>query len=384
MEPDAGQPAEPAMTKPMLFSLLAFLPLLATAQPRDFPSEKGVLRVHTVAQGLEHPWAIAFLSDGRLLVTERSGRMRIVAADGGLSPPLTGVPAVRAQGQGGLMDVALSPAFADDRLVYFSYSEPGEGNTQGTALARARLADQGLEDVEVIFRQVPKLRGHHHFGSRIVFADDGTLFLVLGDRGERDRSQQLNSHVGTVVRILPDGGVPADNPFVGRAGALPEIWSYGHRNQQGAALNPWTRALWSHEHGPRGGDEINIPEAGKNYGWPVITYGREYHGPRIGPTHKEGMEQPIHQWTPSIAPSGMAFHDHEGNPAWRGNLFVGALAGQHVARLELDGSRVVHEERMLGELGERIRDVRIGPEGDLYLATDSPRGRVLRVELLTF
>jgi glucose/arabinose dehydrogenase len=368
----------------LLLVALVALPACLLAQPRDIPSEKGVLRVHTVAQGLEHPWAIAFLPDGRLLVTERPGRMRLVASDGSLSPPLTGVPEVRAQGQGGLMDVALSSAFADDRLVYFSYSEPGEGNTQGTALARARLADQGLEDVEVIFRQVPKLRGHHHFGSRIVFADDGTLFLALGDRGERDRSQQLDSHVGTVVRILPDGGVPADNPFVGRAGALPEIWSYGHRNQQGAVLNPWTRALWTHEHGPRGGDEINIPEAGKNYGWPVITYGREYHGPRIGTTQREGMEQPIHQWTPSIAPSGMAFHDHEGNPAWRGNLFVGALAGQHVARLELDGSRVVHEERMLGELGERIRDVRIGPEGDLYLATDSPRGRVLRVELVPF
>jgi aldose sugar dehydrogenase len=370
--------------KHLLPVLLTAVPLLACAQPRDMPSEKGVLRVHTVAEGLEHPWGLAFLPDGRLLVTERPGRMRIIASDGTLSEPLSGVPAVRAQGQGGLLDVALSPDFAEDATVYWSYSEPGAGGTQGTALARGRLREGALEGVEVIFRQVPKLRGHHHFGSRIVFADDGSLFLALGDRGDRQRSQQLDSHVGTLVRIHRDGSVPADNPFSGRAGALPEIWSYGHRNQQGAALHPLTRQLWTHEHGPRGGDEINVPEAGKNYGWPVITYGREYHGPRIGPTHQDGMEQPIHQWTPSIAPSGMAFYTHERYPAWQGNLFVGALAFQLVARLELDGERVVHEERLLNDLGERIRDVRVGPDGFLYLLTDSARGRVLRVELLAF
>jgi aldose sugar dehydrogenase len=372
------------MMKRIVAMLLVAAPLLACAQPRDLPSEKGVLRVHTVAEGLEHPWGLAFLPDGRMLVSERPGRLRLVTAGGALSAPLEGVPPVRAQGQGGLLDVALSPDFAEDRLVYFSYSEPGERNTSGTALARGRLADASIEAVEVIFRQVPKLTRQQHYGSRIVFADDGTVFLALGDRNERDLAQRLDSHVGTVVRIHRDGRVPDDNPFVGRDGALPEIWSYGHRNQQGAALHPTTRVLWTHEHGPRGGDELNIPQAGKNYGWPVITYGREYHGPRIGPTHQEGMEQPIHQWTPSIAPSGMAFYTHQRHPAWQGNLFVGALAFQLVARLELDGDRVVREERILNELGERIRDVRVGPDGDLYLLTDSPRGRVLRVELVAF
>lgn len=364
--------------------MLAAVPLLACAQPRDMQSEKGVLRVHTVAEGLEHPWALAFLPEGRMLVTERPGRMRIIAADGVLSAPLSGVPAVRAQGQGGLMDVAVSPQFDEDGLIYWSYSEPGDGGTQGTALARGRLVEAGIEDVEVIFRQTPKLSRHHHFGSRIVFADDGTVFLSLGDRGDRNLAQNLDSHVGTVVRIGRDGSVPADNPFVGRADALPEIWSYGHRNQQGAALHPQTRVLWTHEHGPRGGDELNVPEAGRNYGWPVITFGREYHGPSIGPSAKEGLEQPIHQWTPSIAPSGMAFYSHARYPAWQGNLFVGALAFQLVARLELDGTRVVHEERILNELGERIRDVRVGPDGFLYLVTDNARGRVLRVELVAF
>ncbi|HRQ66697.1 MAG TPA: PQQ-dependent sugar dehydrogenase, partial [Xanthomonadaceae bacterium] len=259
------------MTARILSGLLLALPLLACAQSRDYPSERGDLRVHVVAQGLEHPWSLAFLPEGRMLVTERPGRMRVIAADGTLSEPLDGLPAVRAQGQGGLLDVALSPEFAEDRLIYWSYSEPGERSTQGTSLARGRLADGALEGVEVIFRQIPKLPRQQHFGSRIVFADDGTLFLALGDRNERDLAQRLDSHVGTVVRIHRDGRVPDDNPFVGRDDALPEIWSYGHRNQQGAALHPQTRQLWTHEHGPRGGDELNIPEAGKNYGWPVIT-----------------------------------------------------------------------------------------------------------------
>jgi len=353
----------------------------SAAQDRVIETERGPLRITTVAQGLEHPWGLAFLPDGRMLVTERPGRLRIVTPDGTLSAPLAGVPAVRAVGQGGLLGVALDPDFAGNQLVYLSYAEPGEGDQSGTAVARGRLTDAGLEQVEVLFRQVPKVDSRHHYGSRLVFDRSGRLFITLGDRGnQREAVQDLSKSIGKVVRIERDGSVPADNPFVGREGALPEVFSFGHRNIQGAALHPVTGELWTHEHGPRGGDEVNITRAGLNYGWPVITYGREYHGPSIGEgTEKAGMEQPLHYWVPSIAPSGMAFYTAEAIPAWRGNLLVGALAAQQVARLELSAdNKVVHEERI--PIGERVRDVVQGPDGAVYLLTDTGNAsRILRL-----
>ena len=353
------------------------------AGAQTYPSSAGPLNVETIARGLDHPWSIAFLPDARMLVTERPGRLRIVARDGKLSPPVAGVPAVRASDQGGLHDVALDRAFATNRTIYFCFAEPAEGGGR-TALARARLTDgeaPKLDDVKVIFRQEGPLSSGNHYGCRIVQARDGNLFLTLGDHFTyRDQAQNLANHLGKIVRVTPDGGVPPDNPFVGRNDAKPEIWSYGHRNSQGAALHPQTGKLWEHEHGPRGGDEINIPLAGKNYGWPVIGYGIDYDGTRIHEsTAKPGMEQPIRYWVPSIAPSGMAFYGGDLFPAWNGNLFVGALAGQMLVRLELDGETVTKEERLLTGLRERIRDVRAGPDGALWLATDSGNGRILRV-----
>jgi glucose/arabinose dehydrogenase len=346
-------------------------------------SAKANFRVETVASGLVNPWALAFLPEGRLLVTERPGRMRIVERDGKLSEPLEGVPPVAAVGQGGLMDVVLAPDFAETRMIYFTFTEP-HGPLNGTSVARARLVEEGgkarLADVTVIFRQEPAIGGGFHFGSRIAIARDGMLFVTLGERYQRDRAQDLSAHLGKVVRIRPDGTVPPDNPFVGRDGARPEIWSYGHRNPQAAAIHPATGKLWIVEHGPRGGDEVNIPEAGKNYGWPVIGYGVDYSGAKIHiGTHKEGMEQPVHYWTPSIAPSGMAFYTGNAFPGWRGSLFVGALAGQHLNRLELDGEKITGEERLLANLGARIRDVRMAADGTLYLLTDARDGKVLRL-----
>jgi glucose/arabinose dehydrogenase len=352
--------------------------VLATAD-----SEQGKLRLVQVAAGLEHPWGLAFLPDGRMLVTERPGRLRIVGPDGAVGPALAGVPKVEAVNQGGLLDVALDPGFARNGLVYLSYTEPRGEGVNGTTVARGRLDGTALVDVQVIFRQQPAVAGGHHFGSRLVFARDGRLFITLGDRGsQRDRAQTLDSHIGKVVRIEPDGGVPKDNPFVGKAGALPEIWSYGHRNIQGAALNPVTGELWTDEHGPRGGDEINRTLAGRNYGWPLVTHGTEYSGKSItDQTSAPGMESPAHHWTPSIAVSGLAFHDGQRFPRWRGNAFIGGLKSQQLVRLELDGDRVVHEERLLrGELRARVRDVRQGPDGYLYLLTDETNGRVLRIE----
>ena len=361
-----------------LLAVLLFISAAALAQ--DVQSEKARFRVVTVASGLDRPWALAFLPDGRLLVTEKPGRMRFVARDGTLSPPLAGVPAVAAQGQGGLLDVIVDREFATNRMITFCYAEPGAGGA-GTAVARARLGENRLEDVTVIFRQQPKVAGGLHFGCRIVPARDGLLYVTLGERYNRDRAQDLAAHLGKVIRIRPDGTVPPDNPFVNRAGALPEIWSFGHRNPQGAALHPQTGKLWLHEHGARGGDEINIPEAGKNYGWPVITHGIDYSGAPIGiGKAAPGMEQPRYFWVPSIAPSGMAFYTGDAFPAWKGNLFVGALAGQRLVRLELDGDSVKHEERLLGDLRERIRDVRAGPNGLIYLLTDNAHGSVLRLE----
>ncbi|HEU0153784.1 MAG TPA: PQQ-dependent sugar dehydrogenase [Arenimonas sp.] len=347
-----------------------------------FASEAGALEVATVAEGLEHPWGMTFLPDGRTLVTERPGRLRIVGTDGALSAPVAGVPEVFAKGQGGLLDVALDPDFATDPWVYLSFSEPGEGGG-GTAVARGRWQDDALVDVEVIFRQLPKLDTGQHFGSRLVFDREKRLYVTSGDRGTQPNVQPLDLGQGKIFRIERDGGIPADNPFVGRDDALPAIWSYGHRNVQGAALHPVTGALWQTEHGARGGDELNIPEAGKNYGWPVITLGVNYNGMPIGEgkTEAEGMEQPMHQWTPSIAPSGLAFYTADRFPAWQGDLFVGALAFQRVVRLELEGDKVVGEEALLTDLGERIRDVRQGPDGYLYLLTDAANGKLLRVGL---
>ncbi len=342
----------------------------------------GSLEITPVAQGFEHPWGLAFLPDGRMLVTERPGRLRIVSSDGAVSAPVAGVPAVYSKGQGGLLDVALDPDFATDPWVYLSFSEPGEGGG-GTAVARGRLADGKLTDVAVIFRQEPKLDAGQHFGSRLVFDREKRLYVTSGDRGNWDNPQRLDKGQGKIFRINRDGSIPADNPFVGRDDAIPAIWSYGHRNAQGAALHPQTGALWQTEHGAHGGDELNIPQAGRNYGWPVITLGINYNGQPIGAGEKtaEGMEQPIHSWTPSIAPSGLAFYTADRFPAWKGSLFVGALAFQRVVRLTLDGDKVVGEEPLLVDFGERIRDVRQGPDGYLYLLTDDAKGKLLRVGL---
>jgi glucose/arabinose dehydrogenase len=325
---------------------------------------------------------VAFLPDGRFLVTERKGRLRLIEADGRLrSAPVAGLPdEVHQHGQGGLLDVALHPDFARNHLVYFSYAERGRGG-YGTTVARARFEDDALHDTEVLFRMALKSRQGRHFGSRLVFDREGHLFITLGDRGDRPRAQDLNDHAGSLIRLSADGSVPDDNPFIDTPGALPEIFSYGHRNMQGATLNPFTGRLWTHEHGPQGGDEINVPEAGVNHGWPVITYGVNYGiGTQIGEgTAKPGMAQPLYYWAPSIAPSGMTFYDGPHFPGWQGDLFVGSLKFRLLVRLEIEDDRVVHEERMLaGEFG-RIRDVRQGPDGLIYLLTDESNGQLLRL-----
>ena len=374
-----------ALITRVLVAILVFgTPVLVRAQAPRSPTPvpvNGAVRVQTVAQGLEHPWALAFLPDGRMLVTERPGRVRLVERDGRLSEPLASVPRVQASGQGGLLDAALDPRFADNRLVYLAYAEPGEGRRAGTAVARGRLGEGRLEDVQVVYRQQPKVEGANHFGSRLVFARDGTLFITQGDRFTyRDGAQDLSVGFGKIVRINPDGSVPRDNPFVDRAGARPEIWSYGHRNIQSAALHPQTGQLWTVEHGARGGDELNRPEAGKNYGWPIITYGVDYSGARIGEgTAKPGMEQPIYYWDPVIAPSGMVFYTGAAFPDWQGSILIGSLRPGLLVRLTLEDGRVTGEERYLSDLGERIRDVRQGPDGLVYLLTDSRDGRLLRV-----
>ena len=344
------------------------------------------LRPVTVAEGLRNPWGLAFLPDGRMLVTERAGRLRVVERDGRVGEPVAGLPPIEAGGQGGLLDVAIDPRFADNRLVYVSYSEPAGAGRSGnsTAVARGRLDGNRLADLQVVFSQQPKVSSSAHFGSRLVFTRDGKLFVTLGDRfSRRDDAQTLDNHHGKIVRIEPDGKVPADNPFVARNGALPQTWSYGHRNVQGAALHPQTGELWAIEHGPQGGDELNVVRAGRNHGWPVITYGREYvTGLKIGEgTVRDDIVAPLTYWVPSIAPSGMAFLTSDRYPGWKGNLFVGALKAQLLVRLELDGTKVVREHRLLGNFGERIRDVRQGPDGWLYLLTDSGNGRVIRLEI---
>ena len=368
----------------LTFACAIATPALAQA-PRSLTPEavEAPIRATTIAKGLEHPWGLAFLPDGRMLVTERPGRLRIVEKDGRLSEPLGGVPEVVASGQGGLLDVALSPTFAQDRLVYLSFSEPGEGGGS-TAVARGRLGERagGLENVQVIWRQVPKVSGSLHWGSRLVFGRDGTLFITTGDRFDyRARAQDLSTTIGKIVRVNPDGSIPKDNPFLGQARVRPEIWSYGHRNVQAAALHPETGELWTVEHGARGGDELNNPQPGRNYGWPVITYGVDYSGAKIGEGRaRQGMEQPVYYWDPVIAPSGALFYTGDALPEWRGDLFVGSLQPGLLVRLDLDGRRVAREERYLGDLGARIRDVQQGPDGFIYLLTDSSEGRVLRLE----
>ncbi|MCC2112791.1 MAG: PQQ-dependent sugar dehydrogenase [Hyphomicrobiales bacterium] len=357
---------------------------VGSAWAQTFDTETGPIEVETIVRGLDHPWGLAFVSDHLLLVTERSGALRLIE-NGRLDPkPVAGTPAVYVHRQGGLLDVAIDPDFADAGRIFLSFSEPRDDGKAGTAVARARLIRnaQGarLEDLKVIFRQNIATDSGHHFGSRLVFAADKTLYVTVGERGQRERAQDPFDHAGSVIRIDRDGNAPPDNPFADGKAALPEIWSMGHRNPQGAARHPETGALWTVEHGPRGGDEVNRPQPGRNYGWPVIGYGVHYSGAQVGVgTKKEGYEQPVYYWDPSIAPSGMTFYDGRLFPAWSGNLFVGALKFQLIARLVLDGDKIVHEERLLANEFGRIRDIRTGPDGALWLLTDEDDGRLLRI-----
>ena len=371
-----------ALTAAILLTATLVIATGTRGEETQFPSSAGSLDVRTFARGLVNPWALAFLPDGRMLVTERPGRMRLVSLEGQLSPPLKGVPDVWASGQGGLLDVIIDKSFAQNSTIYFCFSERTSGGGR-TAIARAKLNDGGgrLDETKIIFRQEGPLSSGNHYGCRIVQADDGNLFVTLGDHfTHRDQAQELGNHLGKLIRITPDGTAPADNPFVGRDGAKPEIWSYGHRNEQGLAINPLNGDLWETEHGPRGGDEVNIIAKGKNYGWPVIGYGIDYSGATIHETKaKDGMEQPVKYWVPSIAPSGMAFYTGKLFPKWSGSLFLGALRGAMLVRLTLNGNAVTSEERLLQNLNERIRDVRQGPDGALWLLTDSSSGRILQV-----
>ncbi|MBF6631234.1 MAG: PQQ-dependent sugar dehydrogenase [Comamonas sp.] len=349
------------------------------------PAHALQIQPEVVAQKLQNPWAVAFLPDGQFLVTERPGRMRVVAANGTLGAPLLGLPAIAAGGQGGLLDVVLDSEFATNRTLYFCYAEPATNGSNSTALAKAQLSvDQTqLSNVQVIFSQKPKKASQLHFGCRIVERPDGTLFLTLGERSHfKEEAQNLQSHLGKIVRIHKDGSVPKDNPFVGRSDALSEIWSYGHRSPQGAAL-ALDGSFWMNEHGPQGGDEINRPEPGKNYGWPVITYGENYGGGKIGEgiTHQAGLEQPAHQWTPSIAVSGMAFITSDRYPGWKGQMVVGALKAKRLERITLNGNKVEKVEPLLPKLGQRVRDVRQGPDGWLYVLTDEEKGQLLRLNV---
>jgi aldose sugar dehydrogenase len=357
--------------------MLMSQPSLAADKAID--TKQGSIKVETVAGGLDTPWGLAFLPDGRMLVTERPGRLRIVTKDGVKSEPLKGVPEVFAEGQGGLLDVALDPHFAENQLVYLSYSEPGEDGA-GTAVARGKLGDGSIDNVEVIFRQRPKVDGGLHFGSRLAFGPDGKLFITLGERFQFEPAQDLRNHLGKIVRINPDGSVPGDNPFIEKKGAMPEIWSYGHRNPQGAAINPTTGKLWENEFGPMGGDELNIPEAGRNYGWPVVSWGKHYDGrPIPAPTTHPEFADAIYHWNPVISPSGMTFYTGDAIPGWKGNLLIGGLSSEAIVRLTLDGDKVTDEERI--KMGIRIRDVVQGPDGAVYALTDDPDGKILRLTL---
>ena len=363
---------------------IASAPTRAVQTDAPAPSAPTEARAETVATGLANPWGLAFLPSGDMLVTERPGNIRYVSAAGEVSPPLAGAPEAWAINQGGMLDITLDPDFHASRHFYVAFTERRSSDTNGTTVARLTLEGEGrnarLTDKKIIFRMEPAYRGGHHFGSRLVFAPDGKLFVTLGERNAKDPAQDLSEHLGKIVRINRDGTVPEDNPFVGRAGARPEIWSYGHRNPQAAAINPATGTLWSVEHGARGGDEINIIWPGRNYGWPVISYGTHYSGAKVGEgTAKPGVEQPLYYWDPSIAPSGMAFFTGDKHPEWKGNLFVGALKFREIHRLVLDGDEVVAEEVLLDGLRQRIRAIRQSPDGDLYFLTDSPQGRVMRL-----
>ena len=350
---------------------------------QNVASQLGTVKVTEIAAGLEHPWSVALLPAGTFLVTERPGRLRRVGDDGALSAPLTGVPAVWAEGQGGLLDVVLAPDFATSKRIFLSYAEPGPDGSAGTAVSTATLGDAGLTDVKLFYRQEPKLVGPNHFGSRIAFDGKGHVFITQGERNDRPTSQKLDMLQGKLVRLNLDGSVPADNPFVGRKDARPEIWSYGHRNMQSLATDPRTGKVWEAEHGPKGGDEINIPEPGKNYGWPIITHGINYSGlkiPEAVGTSAPGMEQPYHVWEKSPGLSGMAFSTGHAGSKWNDSLFLGALADGSLIRLTLDGDKIAGEERLLKELGARIRDVRVGADGKVYVLTDENNGKLLRLD----
>lgn len=364
-------------------AILSSLTLSPALMAKTIESERESFELETIADDLKNPWGLAFLPNGNMVVTERTGTMRVVQASGAVSAPLSGLPEIVVKGQGGLLDVAVDPDYANNGWIYFSFSQPGDNDTNSTALARAQLHGSELSEVDVIFSQQPKVKSNAHFGSRIVFKDDGTLFLTLGDRYSRmDDAQTLDNHHGKVIRINTDGSVPADNPFVKTEGALPEIWSYGHRNMQGATIHPQTGELWSGEHGAQGGDEINIDRAGVNYGWPVITYGENYGGGKIGEGFKKaGMEAPIYYWLPSLATAGLTFYTGDKFPNWQGDLFVASLRAETLSRLDVEDGRVLHEERMLvDELGERIRHVTQGPDGYLYLLTDQSDGKIIRLK----
>jgi glucose/arabinose dehydrogenase len=357
------------------------LPLSSIVSAASIATQKHSIGYEIVAEGLSHPWSVAFLPDGGMLISERRGTLRLVNTQGELeAEPIVGLPRIKEHGQGGLLDVVLHPKFKNNHWIYFSYTE-SDGRTYGTTVARGRLEGRHLEQVQTIFRMRKKTTSRRHFGSRLVFDHQGYLYITLGDRGDRPRAQDLNDHAGSVIRLNDDGSIPPENPFFEKSDALKEIFSYGHRNIQGAALHPQTGKLWTHEHGPQGGDEINIPAPGANHGWPVITYGVNYvSGTKIGEgTKKTGMVQPIHYWIPSIAPSGMAFYSGDKFNNWKGNLFVGSLKFQQLVRLELDGEKVTHEERLLTGTFGRIRDVRQGSDGFIYLLTDADNGKLIRL-----
>ena len=376
----------------ILFMASAILPVMAADKiDKTIETEKVRIHVSTFADGLEHPWGLAFLPDGRMLVTERVGRLRIVDKEGGISYPVAGLPDIEVRGQGGLLDVTLDPDFEKNKFVYLSYAQPGKDGKNGTAVLRGKL-DEGMDeprltDVKVIFSQKPKVDSPNHFGSRLVFDREGHLFITLGERyyaDVREQAQDLDSDIGKIVRIWPDGSIPKDNPFVNggpQGDAYPEVWSYGHRNVQGAAIEPKTGKLWADEHGPRGGDEINVIEPGHNYGWPLVSFGVNYDGSPVGDgkQHMKGVTDPIYHWTPSIGVCGMAFYTSDAIPEWKGDLFVGGLAKTKLVRLEYQGEKITHEEDLLTDLGERIRAVKQGPDGALYVLTDSEDGQILKI-----
>lgn len=368
-------PTPPRLSFLFLVLLVTLNCSQAASKVYGIKTESGNIKVETIATGLGIPWGMAFLSEKEMLVSERAGRLHRVNIETGIAQEISGVPEIYASGQGGLLDLALDPKFAENALVYFTYSIAVDGGST-QRLSRGKLKGNKLESIETLFTAQPASSKKVHFGSRMAFDDKGHIFFSVGDRGLRDRAQDLGTHSGKIMRIKLDGSVPKDNPFVNDKKALPEIWSYGHRNPQGLTFRGDTGELWSHEHGPRGGDEINVIQAKKNYGWPVITYGKEYWGPSIGTTKKEGMVQPLKYYVPSIAPSGMTFYSGKKIPEWKGNLFIGALALTHINRNVIKDGKVVHEERLMSEWKQRIRNIQEGPDGYLYFGTDA--GKIMR------